>query len=53
MKYFNGLTYDDKGDEVITLLFTAADANTAFQHVIDAYPHLSAVDVIYMGEENE
>ena len=53
MKYFNGLTYDDAGDEVITPRFKATDANAAFQHVIDAYPHLNAVDVIYMGEENE
>lgn len=53
MKWFNGLTYDDEGDEVITPLFKAIDANAAFQHVIDTWPWLNAVDVIYMGEENE
>lgn len=52
MKWFNGLTYDEDGEQVITPLFKAIDANAAFQHVIDAYPHLNAVDVIYMGEED-
>lgn len=53
MKWFNGLTYDEEGDQVITPLFQAVDANAAFQQLQDAYSWLTAVDVIYQGEVEE
>ena len=53
MKWFNGLMYDENGDEYTTPMFKAVDANEAYQHAIEAYPDYTAVDVIYRGEENE